>query len=355
VPDRSVVIAIARIALLSGSVLLAGCQLGYYSHLVGGHTRLMMDREPVDEVLARDDLSAELRQRLQLAQQLRDFASNALALPVEDAYADYVALERDWITWNLFAAPPLSLEPHSWCYPVVGCAHYRGYFDQARAERDAKKLRGKGLEVYASGAIAYSTLGWFDDPLTTPMLAGSELWFAELLFHELAHRRFYLKGDTRFNESLATSVAREGLRRWLAAQPQRRAEAEAQLARQATARQQVLDLVADTRTALETLYASSLPETEKLARRDALRADLRQRYRAALAANPALAGYQRWFDGPLNNAQLNTLADYEGWVPAFDAVLAACDGDWACFWQEVERMADLPAEQRQALLEKMND
>lgn len=341
--------------MLLASVLLAGCQLGYYGHLVGGHTRLMLDREPVEELLARDDLPAELRQRLQLAQQLRSFAARELALPVEGAYADYVALERDWITWNLFAAPPLSLQPHSWCYPVIGCANYRGYFDQARAGRDAEKLRDKGLEVYASGAIAYSTLGWFDDPLTTPMLAGSELWFAELLFHELAHRRFYLKGDTRFNESLATSVARAGVRRWLASEPQRLAEAGMQMAQHEAARQQVLELVAGTRTALEALYASTLPEADKLARRDALRAELRQRYRAALAENPALAGYQRWFDGPLNNAQLNTLADYEGWVPGFDAVLAACDGDWACFWHEVERIADLPAEQRQALLEKSHD
>lgn len=341
--------------MLLASVLLAGCQLGYYSHLVGGHTRLMLDREPVEELLARDDLSSELRQRLQLAQQLRSFAARELALPVEGAYADYVALERDWITWNLFAAPPLSLQPHNWCYPMIGCANYRGYFDQARAGRDAEKLRGKGLEVYASGAIAYSTLGWFDDPLTTPMLAGSEFWFAELLFHELAHRRFYLKGDTRFNESLATSVARAGVRRWLASEPQRLAEAAMQMAQHAAARQQVLELVAGTCTALEALYASTLPEADKLARRDALRAELRQRYQAALAENPALAGYQRWFDGPLNNAQLNTLADYEGWVPAFDAVLAACDGDWACFWTEVERIADLPAEQRQALLETMND
>lgn len=341
--------------MLLASVLLAGCQLGYYSHLVSGHTRLMLDREPVEELLERDDLSPELRQRLQLAQQLRAFAANELALPVEGAYADYVALERDWITWNLFAAPPLSLQPHSWCYPVIGCANYRGYFDQERAGRDAEKLRDKGLEVYTSGAIAYSTLGWFDDPLTTPMLAGSDLWFAELLFHELAHRRFYLKGDTRFNESLATSAARAGVRRWLATEPQRLAEAGMQMERHEAARQQVLELVAGTRTELEAVYASTLPEADKLARRDALRAELRQRYQAALAGNPALAGYQRWFAGPLNNAQLNTLADYEGWVPAFDAVLAACDGDWACFWTEVERIAGLPAEQRQTLLETMND
>lgn len=341
--------------MLLATMLLTGCQLGYYAHLAGGHTRLMLDRVPVDEVLAGDDLPPELRQRLQLAQQLRAFAASELALPVGGAYADYVALERDWITWNLFAAAPLSLEPYRWCYPVIGCANYRGYFDQARAGRDAEKLRGKDLEVYASGAIAYSTLGWFDDPLTTPMLAGSELWFAELLFHELAHRRFYLKGDTRFNESLATAVARAGVRRWLATEPQRLAEAGRQMAAHEAARQQVLELVAAARTALDALYASPLPEADKLARRDALRAGLRQDYQAALAENPGLAGYQRWFAGPLNNAQLNTLTDYEGWVPGFDAVLAACDEDWACFWQEVERIADLPAEQRQALLEKHDD
>lgn len=333
------------------ALLLSGCQLGYYGHLVGGHRALMSARQPVEQVLQRDDLDPALRHKLELSVQLREFAEQQLGLPVDQAYSEYAELESDWVTWNLFAAPPLSLQPKQWCYPVVGCASYHGYFDQQRAERDAEKLRQQGLEVYAGGAIAYSTLGWFDDPLTTPMLAGSDLWFAELLFHELAHRRFYLKGDTRFNESLATAVGRAGMQQWLSSRGAGLAEAHAQLEARERARQQVLALVDDTRQALAELYATTLPEADKLAQRDQLRQTLRERFALAAQDDPALSRYQQWFDGPLNNAQLATLADYESLVPGFDAVLAQCEQQWPCFWQRVEQIAALPAEQRTQTLE----
>jgi len=342
---------VKRPTVLLLSLLLGGCQLGYYGHLVSGHRQLMAARVPVAQVLEDPQLSPEIRHKLELSRTLRDFAATALALPVEDAYSDYVALGRDWATWNLFAAPPLSLAAKQWCYPIVGCASYRGYFDQQRADRDADKLRANGLEVYAGGAIAYSTLGWFDDPLTTPMLAGSDAGFAELLFHELAHRRFYLKGDTRFNESLATAVGRAGARQWLVSQGQDEAPLLARFAEREAARQQVLGLVGNTRDALSRLYQSDLEDAEKQQRRDQLRAQLRRDYLDALAVTPALAGYRHWFDGPLNNAQLATLADYEALVPGFNALLEQCEDDWACFWQAVERIAAEPAEQRNHRLE----
>lgn len=371
------------IGLILSALTLSGC--GYYGHLIRGHSALMRDRVPVDEVIANPATPDAIRHKLVLSVPLRQFAQTELQLPVKGAYSEYVRLERDWATWNLFAAPPLSMTPKQWCYPVVGCANYRGYFDQQRAQRDAEGLREDGLEVYAGGAIAYSTLGWFDDPLTTPMLSGSDAWVAELLFHELVHRRFYLKGDTRFNESLATAVAREGVRRWLEAggvaesahtadepmsektpelvskkmsgqtpeqrRQQVREDERLRVQRRDVARGQVLALVEDARDQLTALYQSPLPDSDKIARRDDIRAQLRRAFATALNNNADLAGYQDWFAGPLNNAQLNTLADYEGWVTSFAAILSDCAGQWSCFWQEVERIAALSAEQRVAALQ----
>lgn len=327
---------------------LTGCQAGYYWHLARGHTALMRERVPVETVIADPATPEALRERLAHVDGMLSFAEQALALPVDDAYRTFVALERGVVVWNLFAAPALSLTPETWCFPIAGCSSYRGYFDMARAERDAQRMREQGLDVYGGGAIAYSTLGWFSDPLTTPMLRGTDADVAELLFHELAHRRFYLPGDTRFNESLATSVGREGARRWLAAHGDPSLMSALQDSERARAR--VIELVQAARGELATLYASPASESAQRAVKATIQARLREDYRAALALDPSLAPYQRWFDGPLNNAQLNTLSDYNQWVPAFDALLLHCGGQWPCFWREVARLADLPAPARTAQL-----
>ena len=340
--------------LLTVILLLSGCQTGYYLHLAGGHSRLMNEREPVDRVLAAGELEIELAERLALTGEMLDFAEAELALPVGRAYRRYVALDREWVVWNLVAAPEFSLEPFSWCYPIAGCNHYRGYFDIKRAKRDADLLRARGYQVYGGGVVAYSTLGWFADPITTPMLAGDETWIAELLFHELAHRRFWLRGDTTFNESLATTVGREGVRRWLVARGE--TDALADINQREQAQRTVMAMVEQTREQLRALYASDAPEQEMRERRDRITERLREDYREARVDNPALARYQRWFDGPLNNAQLNTFNDYNRWVPAFDRVLLECGGHWSCFWEQVEGLAKRNADERnQYLLARMDD
>ena len=317
--------------------LLSGCQLGYYAHVSHGHMAFMAARTPVSEVLADPALDPQLRDQLQLSRRLLRFAQQELQLPADGVYRDYVALPEPWVVWNLFAAPEFSLVPHQWCYPVVGCAGYRGYFSRQRAERERQRLEAQGLQVFGAGAIAYSTLGWFRDPLTSAMLQGDEAWFAELLFHELVHRRYYLKGDTRFNESLATAVAREGLRRWLARHGDP-AVINAVRARD-EARARVLALVGETRDALTRLYASRIDEQAMREQRERIIAQLRRDFASALAEQPLLAGWREWFDGPLNNAQLNMVSDYHDLVPQFDAALLGCGGDWPCFWQRVEQMA----------------
>ncbi|MCH8543399.1 MAG: aminopeptidase [Alcanivorax sp.] len=341
---------VAILALLW--VSLTGCQTGYYLHLAKGHTDLMRERVPVGEVLADPQTPAALSERLRRTEDMLVFAETALDLPVGDTYRTYVALERPAVVWNLFAAPAYSLTPRTWCFPVAGCTTYRGFFDLERAAREAEALRAQGYDVYQGGAVAYSTLGWFADPLTTPMLAGNEAQVADLLFHELAHRRFYLKGDTRFNESLATSVGREGARRWLAASGDPALVADMALAD--TLRQRVLALVAEAREALAILYDSQSDEAVLASGKAAIQAGLRASFEQARADEPALDRYAGWFAGPLNNAQLNTFSDYNQWVGGFDTVLLRCGGHWGCFWQEVERIAALPARERTRLMRQLS-
>lgn len=335
-----------RLFFLALILFLGGCNAGYYWHLAEGHVGLMMERRPLDDVLADPALSDDARQKLVLTRQVLAFAAGQTGLPADGSYESYVPLERDWVVWNLFAAPEFSLTPHQWCYPVAGCVSYRGFFDRQRADREAGRLRERGLDVYAGGAIAYSTLGWFDDPLTTPMLRMKEAGLAELLFHELVHQRLYVSGDTRFNESLATAVAEEATRRWLAA----RGESGSAWRREKQARARVVGWIRETRGELRALYARELPEEQmRRGKRDILEA-LRRRYQQAAADAPALAAWEQWFQGPLNNAQLNTLLDYNDLKPAFDRLLLDCGGRWPCFWAATEELAGRePAARRQRL------
>lgn len=342
---------LVRVLVVAAAFWLSGCQMGYYWHLASGHAELMGDREPVEEVLRLAGADPETRRRLKESRQMREFAAAELALEPGRAYRSYVELGRDWVVLNLVAAPEFSLEPHQWCYPLLGCLNYRGFFDPARAEREAERLRAEGLEVYTGGAIAYSTLGWFADPLTSAMLEGDAPWRAELLFHELTHRRFWLAGDTAFNESLATSVGREGARRWLT----HRGEPEqvAVMEQRARARRALAEMVADTRETLERIYEGGEERETMRARRREVILGLRQRFELESQREPALERYRDWMQGPLNNAQLNSFSDYNRWVPAFDQLRRSCGGRWSCFWAEVERIAALPDEERNAVLENL--
>jgi len=342
-----------RSLLLLLCLILSGCQAGYYWHLAGGHGALMSDRRPVSEVLGDASVPEPARRQLQEARAIVAFAEEQLNLPVEDSYSDYVALERDWVVWNLFAAPEFSLESRRWCYPVAGCVSYRGYFDRKRAKSHAAKLRDQGLDVHGAGAVAYSTLGWFDDPLTTPMLRREPAALAELLFHELAHRWRYVSGATRFNESMATALAAEATRRWLVAHGERDAiriwRARERAARKVTAR------VRETRRELKALYARDLAPGRMREHKRAEQQKLRDWYERARARDPALDAWQGWFQGSLNNAQLNTLLDYNDHVPAFNQLLLDCGGRWACFRERILELADMNAERRTRTLEELHD
>jgi predicted aminopeptidase len=250
--------------------------------------------------------------------------------------------------WNVFAAPALSLKPKQWCFPVAGCVNYRGYFREEEARSEAARLRAEGEDVHVSGVPAYSTLGWFDDPVLSSFVRWPETEVARLIFHELAHQLLYVKDDSVFNESFATAVEEAGLARWLAAQHD--PVQDAQAARSQRLRDAFRGIILSARSRLAALYASPASDDEKRAgKRDAFAA-MKADYDLAKAGEPGLAGYDRWFAQNPNNASLAAIAIYTDRVPAFRALLAESGDDLPRFYARVRTLAAMPKPERDAAL-----
>lgn len=346
---------------------LTGCQsLAYYGHAAGGQIRLMQSREPVDQVLARlraqrsdtpsdiraDDEDADLLfRRLVFTQELLDFADKTLAMPAGRRYRTYVELDRPYVVWNLFAAPSLSLEPHRWCYPIVGCAPYRGFFSEARAERDVRRLQAEQYEVYLGGVAAYSTLGWFDDSLLSTFIRWPEPQLAQLIFHELAHGVVWVKDDVAFNESFATFVGRQGSTAWF----QDRGDDHALSSYQADLLgwQRLLSLLRAAREALAVVYESELSDARKSVGKAQILGAVGACYEAQREAFGG--GRHDAMMALLNNALLVSLATYQDLVPAFATLFAENGGQWPDFFAAVQRLARLTPEERLAQLGASGD
>ena len=348
--------------LLALAALLGACAgpvnappdgLGYYAQSVRGHLDMLQRARPLADWLADPATAPALRQRLQLARQMRDFAVRELALPDNASYQSYADLGRSAVVWNVVAAPELSLTLKTWCYPLMGCVGYRGYFDRAAADAEAQRQRDAGLEVLVYGVPAYSTLGWTNwlggDPLLNTFMGSSEAALARLVFHELSHQVAYVSGDTMFNESYATAVERLGLARWLAATG--RADDDPDARRRLT---EFRALTLRTRRALEALYASALPEAQQRERKAGLMAALQADYRALKAASDGpwagFTGFDPWF-ARANNAALAIQAAYDGLVPDFERLFEREGRDFARFHAEVRRLASLPPAERRATLQ----
>jgi predicted aminopeptidase len=346
-----------RLAIALGlwSVLLSGgcTSLDYYRQAMQGHLDIMSRREPVAEILADPGRDAALRARLRVAQGIRAFASKELALPDNGSYRSYVDVGRDAVTWNVFATAEFSLEPRLWCFPLVGCVVYRGYFSEDQAQRFAQALREQGLDVYVGRATAYSTLGWFDDPLLSTMLQRGETALAGIVFHELAHQVLYVDDDTAFNEAFAMTVQEEGVRRWL-----RRRGGATELAayEQALRRSQgFLDLVDSVRRHLAALYASGVREAAMREAKQGLIQAMRRRYVRLKADWDGHGGFDAWFDAPINNAKLVSVAVYRELVPDFNRLLQCCGGDLARFYRRVAEIGALDPDVRHPALHDARD
>ena len=330
---------------------LEGC---YYMQAIRGHSDLMRRRTPVPEVLSDETAPEALKAKLSLVQEARDFAVTELGLPDNDSYRLYADLERDYVVWNIFAAPEFSLEPKTWCYPVAGCVAYRGYFKEADALKLKARLESEGYDVMVGGVAAYSTLGRFDDPVLNTMMRWSEVDLIATMFHELAHQALYIKGDSTFNESFATAVAGIGIAMWL--------EHTGELDRLANYRKYrdlrgaMFGLVSEAKAELETAYAQTV-DGRKLADTDPDR--LREEKAAILAqlAEDAQVlvdadgrGRSNWLALPLNNARLVSLNLYERWVDAFNAIFERCEREFDCFYEQSRILSEMERPERQAVL-----
>ena len=304
-------------------VLVAGCQsLSYYTQAIGGHLKVLSKARPVEDWLADPATPPDLKERLETARRIRQFATNTLRLPDNNSYLAYADVERAYVVWNVFAAPEFSVEPKAECFPFTGCVSYRGFYSEQDARRHAEKLRAEGYDVYVGGVPAYSTLGWSDDPLLSTFIRYSDAQLARLVFHELAHQVVYAKNDTTFNESFAVAVEEEGVRRWLESEG-RPGELAAFRASQARKRE-FAGRVTQTRERLALIYKMGLPREAML---DQKRGEW-ERLRLSYPGIPAAP----------SNAFLASIAVYTDLVPAFERLLAE-SGSLEAFYRRVKELA----------------
>ena len=339
---------------------MSGCQsLSYYGQAIKGQYGIVAHWESLDKLLADPKTPAPLKAKLQLVQSLRAFAKKDLKLPVDGHYQKYADVHRPFVVWNVEAAPEFSLEPKTWWYPFVGSLEYHGYFSERSARNYAARVQKKGCDIYVGGVTAYSTLGWFKDPILNTFIFDPEPDLAETIFHELGHQRVFASGDTDFNEAFATTVGQEGARRWLRAKGDRSAYekylAELRRARQfanliMTTRERLLALYGDERTEEGNVKAAkkkrTIPPEQLRGQKQYLINRLQQEYTQLKAQWGGNTEYDEWFAEPVNNAQLNSVAAYYDLVPGFERLLQHNGGDLEKFYEAADRLARDPKTER---------
>jgi predicted aminopeptidase len=329
-----------RVAIVVGvTFVLNGC---YYMQAARGQLQVMRKREPIAEVLAAPDTPPALAARLSIVEEARQFSIEVLGLPDNGSYRSYADVERDYVVWNVFAAPEFSLEAKVWCFPVAGCVGYRGYFSEQTAQREAEKLGSKGFDVIVGGVSAYSTLGRFDDPILNTMMRWDDTQLVATIFHELAHQVLYIKGDTAFNESFASAVEEFGIERWLTV---RGLENEIEsYGERRELRRRLVQLVDVARAELDEIYAMSVADEEKRALKERRLGELSEKISDEFHQSGRDAS--AWLENGLNNARLASMALYDGRLPAFREMLRLCDSELDCFYTEATRLSKIEKEQR---------
>jgi predicted aminopeptidase len=331
---------VALIAVLSG-----GC---YVLQSAQGQLSLLSKRRPISRVIDEASTPPALRAQLQAVAAIRDFASRELGLPDNGSYRSYADVGRRFVVWNVVAAPDFSVEARQWCYPIIGCVAYRGYFVESRARRYAARLRREGLDIMVGGVAAYSTLGHFNDPVLNTMMGWNDIELASIIFHELTHQMLYVPNDSSFNEALATTVEEEGVRRWLHAQGR-----ETDLAKHLVEQEhyaKVIELLRATRAELREVYASGLAPELLRDKKRAEFASLRSAFALLKADWGGHAPFESWFDGDVNNAHLASVGTYFDCVPGFERELKAAGGDLSAFYARVRGLAKLDRERRDAIV-----
>lgn len=350
---------------------LTGCtNLKYYGQAIKGQAEILSKRQPIADLLKNPETPEELKQKLLRVQKIRNFADEKMKLPNNGSFSSYADLQRKYVVWNVFATPEFSLDPVRWCFPVAGCLAYRGYFSEHAAEQFAKDLREQENDVYVAGISAYSTLGWFSDPLLSTVIDWPEARLAGLVFHELAHELVYIKGDTEFNESFAAMIEMEGVRRWLEANGKEDKNKNylhdyLQDFLQEKARQRdFVKLVMRYQDKLKVLYSTywkedAISEGKQKYFNDMRKSkqvvfnEMRKDYQQLKLKWSGYSGYDVWMGGEINNAKIASVTMYQQYVPAFQALLEKYQGKLDTFYSSVKEIGDMEAEKRKAFLRKL--
>lgn len=324
---------------LSAAVILSGgcAQFSYYVQAAQGQMDIVAQAKPIDALLTNPETDQSLKSRLRQVQEIRRFAVRELGLPENGSYKKYADLKRHYVMWNIVASPEFAIQPKQWCFPIAGCVNYRGYYSKNAAYSFAEHMQQQGWDIAVVGVPAYSTLGWFDDPVLSTFIEYSDPELARLIFHELAHQVVYIPGDTQFNESFATAVEEMGVERWLSVNGST-AERDRYIAHRKR-REEFLLLLSEYREKLEKIFSDSGPDSVKRKNKAEIFASLKTAY--ALLKHERWnddASYDAWFNQPLSNAHLALISTYHDLTPAFHHLWLE-HKTFPGFYQSVRRLA----------------
>jgi len=346
--------SILSVVVLISSLTLTGCQsIGYYSQSIKGQWQVVYRSKPIDTWLKEETTPIELKEKLKQVKLIRQFASSELNLPDNKSYTKYADIERDNVVWNIFAAPELSLQPYTWCYPIIGCQAYRGYFSKQPAIDLAKKIKANGYDVSVGGVKAYSTLGWFNDPVLNTFINYSQTNLASLIFHELSHQIVYVKDDTVFNESFATMVENKGVEIWLKHHNQ-----DQELFRYQQTQlfeNEILTLITYYKDKLDELYKNEINEQDKRDKKLMLFAQLKQEYEQLRKSFHFTSAWDNWFSQALNNAHLVAIGTYYDKVAEFEQLFVKSNRDFATFFLAVKKLAKLSKDEREVFFTNLDN
>jgi len=338
--------------LLFSTLTVSACSsFGYYLDLMAGHSELLEQRKAVKTLLAEKETPENLRKLLEMSQKMRDFASKELHLPENDSYRTYADLKRPYAVWNVIAAAEFSVSAKKWCFVFVGCLSYRGYFSKEDALAYADELKAQNYDVYVAGANAYSTLGWFDDPLLNTMMYKSEARRAGIIFHELAHQVVYIENDSAFNEAFATAVEQEGIRRWMLRKNQQQQYEDYLLDKKRNS--QINHLLQMTRDKLKARYKDNISAEQKREAKRQIFAFMQKEYQELKKTWGGDAAFDKWMQQDLNNAHLLLIATYHDLVPVFQAILKNENNDLKKFYLAVEQYGKLDKKARSRQLKQI--
>ena len=340
---------ICRAVIIGLFTVLSSCSsIYYYGQSIAGQIEIFNASKPITTLIRNDQLSESEKSKLQMALTIREFASTELQLPDNNSYRKYADLGRNYVVWNVIATPEFSLTPLQSCFLIVGCLSYKGFFSKKDAIEFGDSLKQKGYDIHIAGVTAYSTLGWFDDPVLNSMIRRNNRSLARVIFHELAHQLIYFENDTEFNEAFAETVAIVGVEKWLKSinEPHTLTEFQAELERE----NQFASLVSNYKEKLNLLYQNQTDPEYLRKEKELLINQMKKDYQTIQTGWKDHDDYGDWFNSEINNAKLAIVLTYKDLIPDFVRVLDNQGSNLGDFYQYISSLEKCSLPERRVAL-----